>query len=187
MLELTATGWAHTAFSLVSLASGIWLIARHGEIRPDLPLGRLFLGATALTALAALRGQVAAKDKQIEALTAGQFDPAKHIPLVEHQKVAEQLAQLTAQSDKAQHDQLMTAALADARILPANEAYWRGQPLAALQAFLKDAKPIAALGTLQTGGTPPVDTEVAQLTAEESTVCKMLGITAEDFLKSKAA
>ncbi len=142
---------------------------------------------TALTALAALRGQVAAKDKQIEALTAGQFDPAKHIPLVEHQKVAEQLAQLTAQSDKAQHDQLMTAALADARILPANEAYWRGQPLAALQAFLKDAKPIAALGTLQTGGTPPVDTEVAQLTAEESTVCKMLGITAEDFLKSKAA
>ena len=54
MLELTATGWAHTAFSLVSLASGIWLIARHGEIRPDLPLGRLVLGATALTALAAL-------------------------------------------------------------------------------------------------------------------------------------
>lgn len=142
---------------------------------------------TALTALAALRGQVAAKDNQIEALTAGQFDPAKHIPLDEHKKVADQLAQLTAQAEKTQHDQLMTAALADARILPPNEAYWRAQPLAALQAFLKDAKPVAALGTLQTGGTPPADTAVAKLTADESVACKLLGITADEFLKSKAA
>lgn len=141
---------------------------------------------TALTALSALRGQLTAKDQEIVALKANQFDPAKHIPLSEHQKVADQLAALTAESEKARHAQLMTAALADARILPANEAYWRGQPLAALQAFLKDAKPLAALGTLQTGGKPPADTEVAKLTADESTACKLLGITAADFLKSKA-
>lgn len=143
---------------------------------------------TALTALAALRGQVTSKDQQIAALQANQFDPAKHIPLTEHQKVADQLAQLGAQADKAEHENLMTAALADARILPANETYWRGQPLAALQAFLKDAKPLAALTTLQTSGKPPADDAgTAALSADEKVACELLGISAADFIKSKAA
>ena len=140
---------------------------------------------TALTALSALRGQMAAKDEQITALKATQFDPAKHIPLEEHQKVAGQLAALTAESEKTQHEALMTAALGDARILPANEAYWRGQPLAALQAFLKDAKPLAALGAMQTAGQAPAGSASAALTAEERYACKQLGLSADDYIKSK--
>ena len=142
---------------------------------------------TALTALAALRGQVAAKDQEIAALQAKQFDPARHIPLAEHQKVADQLAQLSTQAEKAEHDKLMAAALTGRTILPANEAYWREQPLAALQAFLKDAKPLLDMG-MQTAGKPPADDSgTVALSADEKAVCDLLGITAAEFLKSKAA
>ena len=54
MLQLTTTGWVHTIFSLVALACGAWLLVREGEIRADRKLGRVFLGATAITALTAL-------------------------------------------------------------------------------------------------------------------------------------
>ena len=142
---------------------------------------------TALTALAALRGQVAAKDQEIAALQVKQFDPARHIPLAEHQKVTDQLAQLSTQADKAEHDKLMAAALTGRTILPANEAYWREQPLAALQAFLKDAKPLLDMG-MQTAGKPPADDSgIVALSADEKAVCDLLGISAADFLKSKAA
>ena len=54
MPHLTILGWAHTLLSLISLAAGIYLLLRVGEIRSDQRLGKLFLGATALTALTAL-------------------------------------------------------------------------------------------------------------------------------------
>lgn len=148
---------------------------------------------SALTALTTLQGradlagsQVSAKDAEIAALKANQFDPAKHIPMVEHKKVADQLAALTAGAEKTEHEGLMTAALADARILPVNEAYWRAQPLAALKEFLKDAKPLAALAGTQTGGKPPADDKkTAALTAEEQAVARAFGQSAEQFAKAK--
>lgn len=109
----------------------------------------------ALGKVAELAAQVSQLTKQVTDLQAKQFDPALHIPLDEHQKLAAALATLKAEAEKDEHDKLMTAALADARILPPNEAYWRAQPLAALQAFLKDAKPLAALTGTQTGGKAP--------------------------------
>lgn len=54
MLQLTPLGWAHTLLSLVALAIGPYLLWRDGEVRPEDRLGRLFLGATAFTALTAL-------------------------------------------------------------------------------------------------------------------------------------
>ncbi len=110
---------------------------------------------TALAQLSTLVQKARDQEQQIAALKASQFDPAKHIPLDEHQKLTTELAALKSTSDKAEHERLMTAALSDARILPPNEAYWRAQPLAALQAFLKEAKPLAALKGTQTGGNPP--------------------------------
>jgi phage I-like protein len=141
-----------------------------------------------LTALTALQSQVAQKDALIVELKAKQFDPSLHIPLVEHKKVADQMAALSAQTEATEHTTLMTAALADARILPANAEYWRAQPLVALKAFLKDAKPLsAALAGLQTGGNPPAGGALtAVLSAEEKAVCEQLGIKTEDFLKTKA-
>jgi phage I-like protein len=110
---------------------------------------------SAIAALTALVQKAAALEAQVATLKANQFDATKHIPLEEHAKLATELATLKAAGDKAEHERLLQAALDDARILPPNEAYWRAQPLAALQAFLKDAKPVAALTGTQTGGKPP--------------------------------
>lgn len=144
---------------------------------------------TALTALSTLQGQAtlaAGKDAEIMALKANQFDPTKHIPLVEHTKVAEQLAALKATADAAEHETLVKTALSDCRIMPANEAYWRGQPLAVLSAFLKDAKPLAALKGLQTNGkAPDGDPAKNTLSAEELAVCKNTGLTPEQFIAAK--
>lgn len=135
----------------------------------------------ALAALTDLRSQVQAKDTEIAALKEKQFDPAKHLPLDEHKKVADELAALTQKTQVAEHAQLLQAALADARILPANAEYWKAQPLAALQVFLKDAKPLAALATLQTAGVvPPADGQV-QLTAEQQYVVDHLGTDPKSF------
>ena len=142
---------------------------------------------TALAQLSTLVQKARDQEQQIAALKANQFDPAKHIPLDEHQKLTTELAALKSTSDKAEHERLMTAALSDARILPPNEAYWRTQPLAALQAFLKDAKPLLDMG-MQTAGKPPADDSgIVALSADEKAVCDLLGITAAEFLKSKAA
>lgn len=146
---------------------------------------------TALTALSALSAGAKTRETEIAALKANQFDPAKHIPLDEHKKVTAELAALKEAQDKSAHETMLKAALADARILPANEAYWRAQPFAALSEFLKDAKPLAVLNGTQTGGTPPSGgagggAAAAALAAEELAVCKSLGITPEAFAKSKA-
>lgn len=141
-----------------------------------------------MTALAALQAQVTTKDAQIVELRAKQFDPAQHIPLTEHTKVAEQLAALTALSEKTEGEQLMAAMLADSRILPANADYWKAQPLAALKVFAAVAKPLAAaLTQSQTQGKPPgaPGTTVA-LTADELAVCSQLGIKPDDFAATKS-
>lgn len=140
-----------------------------------------------LAALTALQGQVAGLNAQVAELKGKQFDPSQHIPLSEHKKVADQLAALTVAAETAEHTTLMTAALADARILPANAEYWKKQPLAALKAFLVDAKPLAAaLTTTQTGGNPPGGQQLAAvLSAEDAAVCEQLGIKPEDYLKNK--
>jgi len=123
---------------------------------------------TMLTALSTLAAKAVAQEAQIATLKANQFDPAKHIPLTEHTKLATELAALKATGDKAEHDRLMTAALNDLTIAPPNEAYWRAQPLAALQAFLKDAKPLAVLNVTQTGGRAPAGTGGTDATDAES-------------------
>lgn len=142
---------------------------------------------TALTALSTLAASVRAKDAQIAALTASQFDAGKHIPLDEHKKLATELTTLRDATNKAVHQTLLTAALSDGRILPANEAYWARQPVAALTEYLKDAQPVAALAGTQTSGKPPAGTGTAALSAEELAVCKMMGQTPEQFAKAKVA
>jgi phage I-like protein len=141
---------------------------------------------TALTALSATVQKANTLEQQVVALKANQFDPAKHIPLDEHKTVMGELTALKENQAKAVHEQLVVAALSDARILPANEAYWRKQPLAALQEFLKDAKPLAVLTGTQTGGKPPAGgAQDIKLSEDELAVCKSLGLTPEQFAKSK--
>ena len=142
---------------------------------------------TALTALTATVQKASTLEAQVATLKASQFDPAKHIPLEEHKALASELTALKNNQAKTEHEQLLTAALSDARILPANEAYWRKQPLAALTEFLKDAQPVAALTGTQTGGKPPggAGTGTVALSAEEQAACVALGLTPEAYAKAR--
>ena len=145
-----------------------------------------------VTALQTDAAQVVALKAENDTLKANQFDPTKHIPMEQHKATADALAALTAQVEKTEHEGLMQAALSDGRILPPNETYWRAQPLAALKSFLVDAKPlVAALKGNQTGGQAPAGDGGAgggdvKLSDEELAVCKSLGVSPEDFAKSKA-
>ena len=140
--------------------------------------------STALTALSAQTGKIKTLEAECSELRGKTFDPSKHIPLEEHQKVVTELAALKSQQDTATHQQLLQAALSDGRILQPNADYWKQQPVAALQAFLQTAKPLAALTSLQTNGRPPVGGGGA-LSVEELAVCKSMGIAAEDFAKQR--
>ncbi|PQA82750.1 hypothetical protein C5F52_14325 [Limnohabitans sp. TS-CS-82] len=142
---------------------------------------------TALTALSATVQKANTLEQQVVALKANQFDPAKHIPLDEHKKVTGELTKLQATLAHTEHVALMEKALADNYIMPANEDYWRKQPLAALKEFLKDAKPLlAALTGTQTGGKPPAGGGgTVTLSSDEMAVCKSLGLTPEAYAQNK--
>ena len=83
--------------------------------------------------------------------------------------------------------QLITAALSDGRLLPAQKAWAEGLGKSnpqALAEFLATAQPLAALSATQTGGIPPAAAEKG-LSADEARVAEMLGISAEDYAKQK--
>lgn len=82
-------------------------------------------------------------------------DPAQYVPMTVHLALQNELSAARSTLENGQHAALMQAALADGRILPATETYWRGQPLAALSTYLEQAQPIAALTGMQSAGQPP--------------------------------
>lgn len=111
--------------------------------------------ADALAGVTALKAQSTEQTNKIATLTAqaaADPDPSRWIPMATHAQTQNALAALTAQVETGERDGLMKDALSDGRILPAQEAYWRGQPLAALKAYLEVAQPVAALSGTQTGG-----------------------------------
>ncbi|WP_054774472.1 phage protease [Methylogaea oryzae] len=127
-----------------------------------------------------------AQSAEIAALKSASPDPAKYVPMEQHAQVQNELAALTAKVEGGERDRLMTAALSDGRILAAQEAYWRAQPLAALTAYLDVAQPIAALTGTQTGGKPP-EGKADALSADQLAICSQLGISAEDYQATLAA
>jgi phage I-like protein len=127
---------------------------------------------TAKTSLAALTTQVAA-------LTA------------ERDQTATQLAALKADADKAKaeadktaHAALLTAALTDGRLTPAQKPWAEKQPLAALTEFLDSATAVADLTRRQ--AKPGEGGNANGLTTEELAMCTRMGVTPEDFAKAKA-
>lgn len=88
-------------------------------------------------------------------------DAAEYVPMTVHAALQNELATARATIEVGQRGALMAAALADGRILPATETYWRGQPLAALAAYLDIAQPVAALAGMQSGGKSPETAVVA--------------------------
>jgi phage I-like protein len=133
---------------------------------------------TAVTALSAENAR----------LKEGQFDPAKHIPLAQHAEVQNALSALQTQVNTDQHTVVLSKAVADGKVLPAQEAYWKAQPLAALQAYIEVAHPITALSGQQSQGKQPgADTGgVLGLSPDELAICSATGRSPESFAKTKA-
>jgi len=109
----------------------------------------------ALAALAALRQSHAEELAALRVQVGGVPDPAAYVAMSAYVALQSELAALQASVEGARHEALMVAALADGRILPATEAYWRSAPVAALQAYLQVAQPMAALSGMQSGGKAP--------------------------------
>lgn len=140
-------------------------------------------------AVTALKAKADTADTTIAALKAKQApDPAKFVGIEVVQQLQTQVAALTAQVNGNELETVVTAALADGRILPAMEAWARElgkKDLAALKAYVAAAQPIAALNGTQTGGENPADKGGdGQLDAAAIAVCKQLGISADDYKKT---
>ena len=135
-------------------------------------------GATAVTAACS-------------ALTTKAPDPAQFVPVATVTAMQVQLAVLTAKVQADEVDKLIQPALADGRLLPAMEPWARDlgkTNVAQLTAFLQAAQPVAALSGTQTGGKAPTQATGAHgLSQGEMAACTAMGITPEDFAKTKAA
>lgn len=114
-----------------------------------------------------------------------QPDPAQFVPVAVVEQLRTDIAALTAQNNARAVDDLVKPALADGRLLPAQEAWARDlgkSSVAQLTSYLATAQPIAALASTQTGGRPPVPAKKdGELSADELAVCTAMGLTPEQY------
>jgi phage I-like protein len=134
--------------------------------------------ADALVAVAALKSQIATLRTAVP-------DPARFVPIAVHSATVTELAELRRTALAAQVEDLVAPALADGRLLPAQEAWARGlgaSNLAALSEFLSKALPNPALAGTQTGGKKPDGSDAKTLTEAQLAVCARLGVSQEAYL-----
>lgn len=120
---------------------------------------------------------LAAQQTRIAALSASQADPARFVSVDTMRELQGQVAALTNQLQGNQVNELLTAALSDGRLLPAQEQWARDlgkSDISALQGYLATAPKIAALSGTQTDGKPPAGDAPAQ-DADLLAVCGMFG------------
>lgn len=142
--------------------------------------------ADAISACAAL---VKERDEAVAAAKAATEspDPARFAPVEALKELQAQVAALTSEAAARMVDDLVQPALADGRLLPAQEKWARelgGKDVAALKAYLDTAQPISALTATQTGGKAP-EKKNAGLCADELKVAAACGITPENFAAAR--
>jgi len=142
--------------------------------------------------LAALKARATSADQlqtEVAALkaTPANPDPAKFVPLAVATDLQQQIAALTTRINGSETDELIAAALADGRLLPAMEGWARElakSDLAALRNYVAAAQPIAALKGQQTSGKQPAGDPPGELSADELAVCRAMGLSVEDYRKA---
>ncbi|WP_314140424.1 phage protease [Buttiauxella noackiae] len=136
------------------------------------------------------------RDQSIAALTAklDTPDPAKWVGVdVMNNAIAQAVAQATTSNQVALATQeaegLITAALSDGRLFPAQEAWAKSLAKSdpeSLKSFINKAPKIVALTTTQTGGQPPVGAPARESTLTEDTdaslaVCSIMGLNPDEI------
>lgn len=148
------------------------------------------IGADAAAAsfdiLTHLQSRDQSTQQQIAALTANQADPAKFVPVATMAALQAEIATLRAKVGSNEVEQLVSAALSDGRLLPAQEKWARDLAQAnpsALREYLDSAPSIAALTTTQTQQTQVETPKPGQLDDTTLAVCSMFGNNPEEVQK----
>lgn len=132
-------------------------------------------------------GQTMDKDEQIAALSKKlavlEPEAAKVAALTaERDTAVAALAAVNVKAEKDKHTELLTAALSDGRLAPAQKAWAEKQSLAALTEYLDVSHPILD-NTRQVDAS--ADKGAAALTEVELATCTRMGVKPEDFLAAK--
>ena len=134
---------------------------------------------------------MAGEQARIAAASQAAVDPARYVPIGTLTAVQTELNTLRLAVNSEKVDGLVKGALADGRLLPAQETWARelgGQNFAALSQFVATATANPALaGGTQTNGDPPAGSGHAKLSDAQMAVCSQMGISPEDYLKTLAA
>lgn len=133
---------------------------------------------TLKTSHAALAAEVGTLKASVAALTAERDTLKAAVDAAAAEKAQAALA-----AETKARDDLITAALGDGRLTPAQKPWAEKQPLASLTEFLGAAPQLPPGGGRQGGGESGGE---AALTADEIAMCTRMGVSAEDYLKSKA-
>jgi phage I-like protein len=144
-------------------AAAAQLIQPRSKPRMNALMNRLGLpdDADETAALAALDAIMAERDQaraSHQAALSAAPDPARYAPIEALSALQTELATLRANARQAELAALLEPALADGRLLPAQQEWAQAlgqKDIAALQQFLSTAQPLAALAGQQTGGKPP--------------------------------
>lgn len=191
---LNINGENHVNPLLLAMLTALGIDADESKFADPATLSALQTQAT--TAIAALKGdaqKVETLNQTIVALKADggeKYDPSKHMSVEIGTQMQTELAQLKAQVNGNNVDELVKQGVADGRILPAMEPWARelgNHNLAQLSAYLDKAAPIAALKGKQTGDEQQHSDEngVATLSADDKYAAEQLGISHDDFAKQK--
>ncbi|WP_422099099.1 phage protease [Variovorax sp.] len=181
--ETTTEANAVTALSALGPLTDVGAArAQAAAARKELQLGADATGDAVVAACTSLR-------------TAGAANPdlSKYVPIAVVDEMRTSLAALTSQVNQGKLDQVIEGALAEGKLLPAQEAWARDlgkSNIAALTGYLATATPIQALSRQQSAGKHLDNKNPGQgahgLTEDELKVAAATGVTPEQFAKAKA-
>lgn len=137
-----------------------------------------------------ITGLVTSLNTQVAALKSAAPDPAKYVPVDTMQALQTEVAALRSEKIEREVGEVVTAALASGKLLPAQEGWARElgkSNIAALRQYVETAQPIDALICTQTNGKPPAGQAEGELSENEVAICRSMGVSPEDFKKTKAA
>lgn len=141
-----------------------------------------------MTALKAKADSVTGLQSEVASLKAAPPDPSKFVSVDVMNQLRNDVAALTARVNGDEADSLIQGALADGRLLPAQEPWAKDLAktnLAALKQYIETAQPIAALRGQQTDGKQPPADKPGQLSEVELAICRNLGVSQEAYTQAK--
>lgn len=135
-----------------------------------------------------LLGHLESQRQAMASLSAQMPDPAKYVPIAVMQDMQTQIVALSSQLNADKVDDLVKTALDEGKLLPSQETWAQNlgkSNFAALTAYLDTAQPIAVLTGTQTHGNPPKQAQTGAVTENQAALCRAMGISEEDFLKTR--